>query len=513
MIRTVFLLLVLVGGGLFQVSAAPDDVVFRSDVSLVRVDAQVVDRDNRTVANLRAEDFVLREDGQPLQIRNFGTVSLPVDVVLLLDVSASMRPHVQRIVSAAHQALNVLGEQDRVAIMVFDRSSRIRLPFRSGQSDVERELESLINQETFDGGTDITRALLDASNYIGREGRANARRAIVICTDDQTERNRDVEGVSRSLTRSDAVLSLLLAPDAMANGSMGRGRRGGGGGGYPGGGGGWPGGGGGLGGPLGGIILGRRGGGGYPGGGGGYPGGGGGYPGGGGPVTIGSRIQSAGTAEIARRSGGDTMPVDEASALETTLARIRQRYALHFYLPQGVKAGEERAIDVQLSDAARRRYPDADVRYRRVYLAPGGSAAAAANAPEPTDEVYQGRTDDRDEHHESTEPTPRLRRRPAVDQDGSRQGPLESTSQGGWRRADDRDNRDNRDAQPAGSSASAPPGAAAPADQAPADKDPACGGWRKVDEPMRRACPSDTTATSQQSSKNDSTKSKTSDRH
>ena len=29
---------------------------------------------------------------------------------------------------------------------------------------MERELESLINQETFDGGTDITRALLDAAN-------------------------------------------------------------------------------------------------------------------------------------------------------------------------------------------------------------------------------------------------------------------------------------------------------------------------------------------------------------
>jgi len=280
MTRSICLLLALVGGGLFQISAAPDDVVFRSDVSLVRVDAQVVDRDNRTITNLRAEDFVLREDGRPQQIRNFGTVSLPVDVVLLLDVSASMRPHVERMVSAAHQALSVLGEQDRVAIMVFDRYSRVRLPFRSGQMDVERELESLINQETFDGGTDITRALLDAANYIGREGRTNARRAIVILTDDQTERNRDVEGVSRALTRADAVLSLLLAPDAMAYQSpgMGRGRRGGGGG-YPGGGGGggWTGGGGG---PLGGIILGRRG-----------PYGGRGGGGGGGPVMIGSHTR------------------------------------------------------------------------------------------------------------------------------------------------------------------------------------------------------------------------------
>src|SRR2546426_2894991 len=111
--RVVTLLLALFVMGLFAADTpanTPGDpsVVFRSDVSLVRVDAQVVDRDNRTITNLRAEDFVLREDGRPQQIRNFGTVSLPVDVVLLLDVSASMRPHVERIVSASHQALSVL---------------------------------------------------------------------------------------------------------------------------------------------------------------------------------------------------------------------------------------------------------------------------------------------------------------------------------------------------------------------------------------------------------------------
>src|SRR5262249_26803476 len=178
----------------------------------------------------------------------FSSEDLPVDVVFLLDVSASMRPHVERIASAAHEALRVLRDQDRIAIMVFDRATRLRLPFRNSRDDVEREFESLLRQETFHGGTDITRGLLDAAKYIGREGRRNARRAIVILTDDQTERNRDVEGVSRALTNADTVLSALIAPDAMQHQRWpGPGSRGGGG---------WPGGGGG---PLGGIILGPRG--------------------------------------------------------------------------------------------------------------------------------------------------------------------------------------------------------------------------------------------------------------
>ena len=50
--------------------------------------------------------------------------------------------------------------------------------------------------------------------------------AIVILTDDQTERDRDEAAVSRALENANAVLSALLAPDAMRNrqGWPGRGR-------------------------------------------------------------------------------------------------------------------------------------------------------------------------------------------------------------------------------------------------------------------------------------------------
>src|SRR5581483_7727622 len=150
--------------------AAPDDsgVVFHSDVALVRVDAQVVDSSNRAITGLTAQDFVLRENGKTQEIRNFESENMPLDVVLLLDVSASMRPHIQRIADAAHEALRVLQEGDRVAIMVFDRSTRTRMPFRSGVSNTEQELERLLNQESFNGGTDITRGMLDAAAYLQR---------------------------------------------------------------------------------------------------------------------------------------------------------------------------------------------------------------------------------------------------------------------------------------------------------------------------------------------------------
>jgi VWFA-related protein len=307
--------------------------VFHSDVSLVRVDAQVVDSTNLAITNLHVEDFVLREDGRPQPIRNFASEGMPLDILFLLDVSASMGPHVQRIADASLQALNVVDQSDRMGIMVFDRSTRVRLPFSSSRQEVQRELDRLLGQERFNGGTDITRAMLDAADYIRREGRHDVRRAIVILTDDQTEFDRNESAVSIALTGADAVMCALIAPDAMQF------RR------YPAG-----------------VML-RRGGLGSP-----VPVMGGFY----GSI----HTQSAGTAQIARNSGGDSLRVDEASALEQTVLRLRQRYTLYFSLPEGVKPGQERNIEVGLADAARLRSPDAEVRYRRVYMTPNGAGEA-----------------------------------------------------------------------------------------------------------------------------------------
>src|SRR5215471_8288190 len=195
----------LAGGALLVALPGDDEVVFRSDVSLVRVDAQVVDSNNRAITQLNAEDFVLRLDGRVLPIRNFASEGMPVDVLFLLDVSASMRPHVQRIADASGQALKVLGKDDRMGIMVFDRHTRVRLPFSSSRQDVQREFDRLLRQEGFNGGTDITRAMVNAADYIRREGRREARRAIVILTDDQTEFDRNDPVVGQALARADAV--------------------------------------------------------------------------------------------------------------------------------------------------------------------------------------------------------------------------------------------------------------------------------------------------------------------
>lgn len=382
----IMLLLSCLGGSSLARAQANDDLVFKSDVSLVRVDAQVLDDGNLAVTHLRQEDFVLRAEGHTVPIKGFASENMPVDVLFLLDVSASMRPHVQRIADASGQALTVLGKDDRMGIMVFDRATRVRLPLSNNRQDVQREFDRLLRQERFNGGTDITRAMMDAADYMRHQGRRDSRRAIVILTDDQTEFDRDDVGVSRALARADTVMCALIAPDAS---DYGRQRRGGYGGGSPIG----------LGGGLGGIIFGR---------------GGNRAPGGGG--MGGPRTQSAGTSEIARDSGGDSMPVNDASALEETLSRIRQRYSLFFNLPDGVEAGHERNIQVDLSPSARQRYRYAEVRYRRVYMTLDGGTDAMPVMVTRAPSSVSSRPVDNDS---SSTSAPTSRHRVAVNQDGS----------------------------------------------------------------------------------------------
>ena len=181
---------------------------------------------------------------------------------------------------------------------------------------------------------------------------------------------------------------------------------------------------------------------------------------------MGSRTQSAGTAEIARSSGGDSMPVDDAYALEDTLQRLRQRYALYFNLPAGARSGDQRSLSLDLTDSARRRYPYAELRYRRDYYVPSGMKAAPGGE-EPT-VISRAPVNGSDDDQRP------ILRRPAVSQGsaGATDGPMVKPD-------------------PAASATSAPPAdTAQPAGQAqpqsqpqnaqPQTGQPSQGGWRKL---------------------------------
>jgi hypothetical protein len=351
--------------GAIPLFAADDESTptFHSDVSVGRIDALVLDHSQQPIVGLLKEDFVLRQDGKPIPIREVGYEDLPVDVLFLLDVSGSMQVHIQRVASAAHEAMSVLGNQDRVGIMVFDTRTRVRLPFQQDLNVVERKLDDVVRSESFNGGTNINGALMDAAAYMDRQERRQARHAIIIVTDDQAEPCNQAR-VLAALDKADAVLMVLLAPawdGPYSQGPYPGRRRGGpmsspfpGVGGIPG---------------LGGVILGPRTSPTTP----GTP-----------PLGNPNAGRIAGSPDIARASGGDSLSVNDGSAVQSILERIRQRYTVYFHLPEDMdpKGG----LQLDLTDAARRRHPDASLQYRQIGLAtdsgrPGLISRVAAHPP------------------------------------------------------------------------------------------------------------------------------------
>src|SRR5881396_605281 len=58
-----------------QIPDAPPDAVIRINVNLVQVDAIVTDSKDRPVTDLKAEDFIVLQDGKPQKIANFGFIN------------------------------------------------------------------------------------------------------------------------------------------------------------------------------------------------------------------------------------------------------------------------------------------------------------------------------------------------------------------------------------------------------------------------------------------------------
>jgi hypothetical protein len=217
------------------------------------------------------------------------------------------------------------------------------------------------------------------------------------------------------------------------------------------------------------------------------------------------------------------LSIDDAGAFEDTLSRLRERYALHFLVPEGARAGEERTLDVNLSAAARRRYPDAEVRFRRTYIAPGAGLAStpvetsdAGAAPEELDdpdadpdrpqlkrrqpvgisrgdgrERASARRDvpavdpDSDPDEQSVPTVRRTRRAPVNEPGGPRPAVIGGNSNGGWRRAEDADG--TGPGSPAASrpapaeTRTVPASKPVPAEN-PSSEPVSTGGWRKATE-------------------------------
>lgn len=328
-----------------SVSSAGGDFSLKVHVDLVNVNASVRDRgSHRAVADLRAEDFEIYEDGRSQTITEFNNTEAPFSLLLLLDVSGSTQSYLSLVEQASVQFTRQIKPGDHIALATFNSRTRLQQPFTDDRTAIERAIRRIHSG----GGTAFYDALSTCLTeyFQGVEGR----KAVVVFTDGVDNRLTGDSANGSTITFSDLfreikerdvlVYTIFLDTEGQMQG-IPRSKTGS------------------LGGILGDILLGRRGGMGGPG-------------GGRGPVGIpGGNPQAYEQArqeleEIADQTGGRIYAPDSiqdlSGAYDEIANDLRVQYTLGYYSSNASSDGRWRKIDVAVPG-----HPDLVVRHRRGY--------------------------------------------------------------------------------------------------------------------------------------------------
>lgn len=101
----------------------------RLDVKMVLVPANVTDRNDKPVLNLRKEDFHLFEDSVEQKVESFFVDQGPISLGIVFDASGSMRNKIDKSLSAVDQFLKASLPGDEFLLVQFSDVPTLRLPF------------------------------------------------------------------------------------------------------------------------------------------------------------------------------------------------------------------------------------------------------------------------------------------------------------------------------------------------------------------------------------------------
>jgi VWFA-related protein len=291
---------------------AQEAPTFKTAVSLVHVDAEVTGADGRILTGFTKEDFRVLDDRKEQPILHFSSGEDPLDLILLFDISGSMKPKVQEVAAAAREGVQQLRPGDRVAVMAFNSRSREVLPFTDDLERVQRSIREDILGLRFGGGTFIQRAVSDAARQFLKQPRTERRRAVLIVTDDFGQRTQRESTVIRELWEADALLTGLIVRDSRVYAAQ----------------------------AISTVFN---------------------------PYMVAMR---AGVRGIAEKTGGDFIrAADPGGGFEESMRRIRNRYSIYYAMPEA-KPASRRTIRVELTRAASEKHPKARVRARTGYFTP-----------------------------------------------------------------------------------------------------------------------------------------------
>jgi VWFA-related protein len=166
-----------------QTPAEPQTPVYRVDVRVVQVDAQVLNKKTRHAScELKKEDFEIYEDNVRQRVSSFSQDTLPLSVVLLFDLTDSVRPVLKSLGEGALEALQHLKPEDEVAVMVYAASTQVLQEATTDRALAVAAIEKASRMESEEAAF-FNEGIFQAANELTKSKNAYSRRVIIWLTD------------------------------------------------------------------------------------------------------------------------------------------------------------------------------------------------------------------------------------------------------------------------------------------------------------------------------------------
>lgn len=149
---------------------------------MVALNVTVLDPRKQYVAGLTQGDFAVFEDGVQQQVRFFEAQDIPVDLIVLIDTSSSMRDKMDAVHEAAIGFLKTLKTDDRGAVVTFSDGVEVLQTLTPDR----QALETAIRGTAAHGSTSLHNALYVALKQFGRPAAGETemrRQAIAVLSD------------------------------------------------------------------------------------------------------------------------------------------------------------------------------------------------------------------------------------------------------------------------------------------------------------------------------------------
>jgi Ca-activated chloride channel family protein len=178
---------------------------------VMRVTANVTDRQGRAIAGLERKDFSVSEGEAAREVVEVSTTRTPFNLVLLLDVSGSVEERLDFVRKSALAFVNTVSQQDRVAIVTFRDDIKVISDFTTDRALLAQRIKDI----EAGGGT----ALYDALAYTLVETLKplrDERTAIVVISDGDDNRSFiPFPNILETIIETGAVVYPLYIPSGL----------------------------------------------------------------------------------------------------------------------------------------------------------------------------------------------------------------------------------------------------------------------------------------------------------